>query len=110
MHKHHQVVIEHGEWRAAVDEHIAELILEMWKADIYTLLSCENNNNGKDNGDVIWIMMPQYEAPAFLNCLLGGRERDDFYWRVVGEGLVDDWKFGILVDDLSERYDEGNDE
>ncbi|VGO17671.1 hypothetical protein PDESU_06273 [Pontiella desulfatans] len=110
MYEHKQVVIEHGEWSANIDEHIAELILEMWKADIYTLLSCENNNNGKDNGDVVWIMMPQYEVSDFLNCLLAGRERDEFYFRVMGyPEFGDQWRFSVLADDLSEFYDEKED-
>lgn len=39
MEQHKQILIEHGDRRAVVDKHIAGFILEMWKTDIFRLLS-----------------------------------------------------------------------
>lgn len=68
--EHKQVAVQYGEMAAEVDEGIAALILEMWKADIMTFMSCENNNHESNNlGDVMWVAIPEFDVTPFLNCI-----------------------------------------
>lgn len=101
--EHKQIKVQYGEMAAEVDEGIAPLILEMWKAGITTFMSCENNNNEYNNlGDVMWVAVPEFDVSPFLNCILGNRERDGLYYRVIMETQTeDDWIYDVLIDDLS---------
>lgn len=100
--EHKQIKIQYGDMNAEVDEGIAALILEMWKADLMTFLSCENNNNGINLGDVMWVAIPEFDVSLFLNCILGSRERDELYYRAMMETETeDDWTYDVLIDDLS---------
>lgn len=59
---HPQVVIQHGDQEAEVDEGIAPLILELWKAGIDTMMSCQDNNGR------VWLAFPDpVDATGFLN-------------------------------------------
>jgi hypothetical protein len=58
---HPQVCISHGPFIADVDEGIADLILELWRAGIYTGLSCQDNPAGW-----VWIDIPIDCAELFL--------------------------------------------
>jgi hypothetical protein len=70
MPKHKQVHIRYGDIEADIDERIAPLILELWKADIVTALSCQNNNNR------IWIeFLSARDAEKFLNIVGAVYER-----------------------------------
>src|SRR5262245_9784368 len=56
---------------ANVDEAIASLILELWRAGIQTSLSCQDNNGGR-GGERVWIEFPlAVFAEAFLAIAAG---------------------------------------
>lgn len=101
--EHKQINIQYGEMAAEVDEGIAPLILEMWKADIMTFMLCENNGDEYNNlGDVMWVLIDEFDVSPFLNCIFGKRERDGLYYRAKMETeSEDDWMYDIMIDDLS---------
>jgi len=66
MHK--QVRIRHGEMEADVDEEIAPLILELWRAGVETISSCQNYL-----GFGVWIIVSAASAAAFDRLLRGYR-------------------------------------
>ena len=101
--EHKQINIQYGEMAAEVDEGIAPLILEMWKADIMTFMSCENNNNEYNNlGDVMWVLIDEFDVSPFLNCIFGEGDRVGLYYRAKMETeSEDDWMYDVLIDDLS---------
>lgn len=86
--KHPQVTITHGERVAEVDEGIAELILELWKADINTAMSCQHNQ------DRVWIMFPTAtDAERFLNTVVVfDDDIDSIYNAVTSVVEPDDWE------------------
>ncbi|MDQ2732981.1 MAG: hypothetical protein M3Y56_15090 [Armatimonadota bacterium] len=64
MPKHPQITIQVGERMAPVDEQIAPLLLELWRAELDTLNSCQDND-GK-----VWIEFADVEhAETFLNAI-----------------------------------------
>jgi hypothetical protein len=101
--EHKQIMIKYGDMEAEVDEGIAPLILEMWKADIMTFMSCENNGDEYNNlGDVVWVLIDEFDVSPFLNFILGNRERDGLYYRAnMQTESEDDWMYDVLIDDLS---------
>lgn len=87
MPDHPQTHIALGEREADVDESVAPLILELWKADIDTLMSCQDNNGR------VWLDFPSAEdAQKFLDIAAGDYEEDVFslYNRVTVEFTDDD--------------------
>ena len=62
MIQHRQVHIEYGARQAEVDEGLGPLVLELWKANLATVLSCEEVNPG-----LAWLKFATPgEAKAFL--------------------------------------------
>ena len=104
--KHKQVHINWNEWEDDVDEGIAPLILEIWKADIYTMMSCEENRRG-----IMWIMFPDaLYAQEFLNIVAHQYEEDnDGLYQRISNGWTkhrkDDapgtWEYDVSIDDYS---------
>lgn len=112
MHK--TKFIEYKDLSADVDENIADLILNLWKLDIVTLNSCENNVPQ----DWVWIeFLSAIDAESFLN-IVANEYSDDYnslYNRIKNawDGNTEEnvWKISVNIDDLNVVYDEiGNDE
>jgi hypothetical protein len=86
---HPQVFISDGAICADVDEGIADLILELWRAGIDTYLSCQNDPSGR-----VWIDMPIQAAKSFLT--IAARPFDDdmesICNRSVGQSAPDDFE------------------
>lgn len=111
---HPQVHIEHGDIEADVDEKIAPLILEIWKAGIYTDLSCQSNH-GK-----IWIAFTTTEdAKEFLDAVCPEHEEGlySLYNRIAREWRPEDneeeweweqkaWDYDVLVEDWNGLHPE----
>jgi hypothetical protein len=101
-HPHRTVVVEVGSRRAEIDEAIASLIEEIWRADIDTLSSCEENWGG-----LVWIEFPaEKDIARFLN-VVAKRESgsDALYGRVLYLRTSDLstplWEFEVQPVDLS---------
>jgi hypothetical protein len=84
------VKIRHGDMEAEVDEELADLILEMWKAGIFTIMSCQEGP--ESFGGRAWVQMPAESAEAFLDIVAPFDPEDDFYNRVTGMWEPDDWE------------------
>lgn len=72
MTEHRQVRIRVNGRDARVDEGIAPLLREMWRADVDTWMSCENQ--GKMPGftcDVTWVYLGAGFAQRFLSIVAG---------------------------------------
>lgn len=90
---HQQITIKYNECLVDVDIGIADLMLEMLKADIRTLMSCENNN-GK-----VWILVPHYEVEKFMSCLFGKEHNGVLYDKILGDNLEPEWTFSGVIED-----------
>jgi hypothetical protein len=89
MPHHPQVHISVGDREADVDEGIAPLIVELWKADIDTVMSCQDNNGR------VWVdFASAADAEQFLDIVAGAYDEDvhSFYNRITGEYEDDDWQ------------------
>lgn len=78
--KHKMVRVQVGSFEDDIDEEIAPLIEEIWKADIRTINSCQENRPG-----IVWIEFPTvYGAADFLNIAAGpfSHELDGLYNRI----------------------------
>jgi hypothetical protein len=65
---HRQTRIRHGDREADVDEKLAPLILELWRADISTMRSCQRHSSTRK----VWITFAEaVGAEAFLNIVFG---------------------------------------
>lgn len=92
---HKQVHIKYKDHEADVDEGLADLILNLWKLDIYTSMSCENNND--DN--IVWLNFPHaIESEKFMNVAV--KYDTDMYHRAMGYTDEDDW----TIDTNLENY------
>lgn len=67
-----------------IDKNIAPLIKRLWKLNIYTLLSCEDNVPA----NYIWICMSIEDADLFLSCMCKHNKNKNFTWR-----MNNDWIF-----------------
>lgn len=100
MTEHPQVEISFGDRAAQVDEGIAPLILELWKAGIDTVMSCENNNGR------VWIQFPSSDdAEQFVSIVAEDYDEDIYsiYNRAVGGWEDDDWE--TFRNEHAWRYD-----
>lgn len=91
MPRHKQVRVKYGKLDEHIDELIAPLILEMWRAGIKTNMSCQSTFENKK----IWVEFPDtMEVATFLTIVTSvfkpGKDslhnRIDFYW------VPDNWK------------------
>jgi len=88
--RHPQARIEHAGKSADVDEEIAPLLLELWRANLWTIASCQ------DLGGRVSIEFEDGRtAETFLNLVSDGRSSDvdSIYNRIVVEEEPDDWEY-----------------
>jgi hypothetical protein len=94
-HRHKQVRVKVGSHEGDVDEELAPLIEELWKAKILTELSCQEACPG-----IAWIQFSEAEGLcAFLNIVAEfDREAGSLYRRITGpvNGEKDCWVYGLL--------------
>lgn len=110
MPEHKQVHIEHRGWEADVDEELVPLILEIWKHDIPTLMSCQENRPG-----IIWLCFPTViDGERFLNLLVKYPDESELhiknerlyvgdipFWETLysrvmqSDGTEDDWEYNV---------------
>lgn len=114
MHKQIRVCI--GDREADIDEGIAPLIEELWKADIETFNSCQENKPG-----IIWIQFASPEDASRSLDIVAQYEDgvDTLYNRArIAWAPFDDkdmtapfWEYAILPEDMAmvEEYDENED-
>ena len=110
---HPQVRIRHGGTNAAVDEKLAPLIRELWRAGWLTVRSCQRHESGK-----VWIEFDSRHLNAFLNVAIAYDPRQGSLWRrarVWGFGsfgrasepisdgvqLADAWEYHVTMTDGS---------
>jgi hypothetical protein len=80
MPDHPQTRIEHDGFAAEVDVEIADLLVNLWRLDLWTSLSCQ------DNFGKVWIMFEDGgAAQAFLSIVAGkfDDDADSLYNRVL---------------------------
>lgn len=103
--KHKQVMIKHGDLEAKVDEKIADLILNLWKMDIITILSCQNNVPK----NYVWIeFFSAEDAERFLNIVAEyDEDMDSIYQNIVGRwsDLKHEWIYDVHPVDFGVTYD-----
>jgi hypothetical protein len=76
MERHKTVTVRVGPWEAAMDELIAPLIEELWKAGIETTNSCQENQPG-----ITWIAFATAaDAVEFLNIVAEYEEELDILY------------------------------
>lgn len=113
---HPQIRIEHGDFAAEVDEEIAPLLLDLWRLDLWTVLSCQDNDGGK-----VWIAFSDALAAERFVTIAAGDPKDEpeiesLYNRVVGawQPEIDDeesfwkervWRYDVNVDDFNVEFD-----
>jgi hypothetical protein len=107
---HKQVMIEVNRRKADVDEGIADLIVELWKADIDTFMSCQDN---RPKG-YVWIQFASaYDGDAFLNIVAQNPELEGqtLYNRIHNrwDVIKKTWRYSIAVFDYGLIEDEGED-
>ena len=99
MIEHEQVILEHphtGE-EIAVDRGLAPLLAALWKWNIETLNSCENNVPP----DYMWIeFASSADAENFLALALSGK-RDSLYQRATEPDVPGAWLYSAVPGDES---------
>lgn len=107
--EHEQVTVQVGDREADIDKAIAPLIEELWKADIDTVMSCQENEPG-----IIWIEFAEtYDAERFLNIVGHVEEGIDTLYNRISMTWFDDnsemsapyWDYSISVDDCAQDND-----
>lgn len=91
--EHKKTVVRHQGHSAAIDEEIAPLILELWKAHIATASSCQESPKGR-----AWIRFASpADALSFVNVVSKYvPEEEPFYRRMIGKDKTPrDWKFAL---------------
>lgn len=101
--KHRTVKVQVGGMEAEIDEEIAPLIRELWKAGIDTLNCCQENRPG-----IIWVQFATAEdTAAFLDIVAEyDEEPDGLYARITGrwdgcEHSPPPWDYHALPEDLA---------
>lgn len=102
---HSAVIVEVGPWRAEIDEALAPLIREIWKAGIETEMSCQETEPG-----IAWIEFASVEHLCrFLNAAVyHERESDSLYKRSqqLGSGSTPMWEYTFNLMDIFEGQQE----
>lgn len=97
-----------GEWEANIDEGIAPLILELWKASLLTFNSCEENQPG-----IMWIEFADVAtAETFLDIVAEYDPSPDSLYSRIRFGWTqrqkDDvpgtWLYDVGLEDLAIEY------
>jgi hypothetical protein len=111
---HKTVRVRVGEWSANIDEAIAPLIEEIWKADIATTNSCEENRPG-----IVWIeFLSADDAASFLNVVAEYEEEiDSLYNRMhhgwdskSGRVSAPFWEYDIHPQDFALQWEVDEDD
>lgn len=107
--EHKQVKVSVGDWVAEVDVRIADLIRELWRADIDTCLSCQENPPG-----FVWLeFFTPDDASRFLEIVARYEDgADTMYDRISGRwDDASNWKYAICPFDhaLIETIEDGGD-
>jgi hypothetical protein len=102
---HKQIHIQYGDNEAEVDEDIAPIILECWKNDIETVMSCQNN---VPQGFVWICFMSFFDASKFMNLVANKYQKNpkSIYNRVLGNWVDDSierklWRYSTNPIDLN---------
>src|SRR6266540_6661346 len=75
---HKQAHIQHGEIEADVDERIAPLIVELWRAGVTTRMSCQEFGEYDGPPSGVWIVFPtESDVKQVAKILRGGRTSFD---------------------------------
>jgi hypothetical protein len=97
---HKTRLIKHGDMEAEVDLKIADLILNLWKLELMTTNSCEDNNP-KD-----WIFIEfasTSDAEQFLNICANEFSKDynSLYYKIRHQYHLakDPWKYQVIIRD-----------
>lgn len=105
---HKTVHIMWGQWEGDIDEGIAPLIHELWKAGLLTLNSCEENQPG-----IMWIEFADVPAAeTFLDIVTEYDPSPDSLYSRIRFGWTqrrkDDvpgtWLFDVGLDDMAVEY------
>lgn len=102
MTDHKQVKISYQDKEAEVDEEIAELILAIWKHDINTTLSCQENRPG-----IVWIsFLTVADGEKFLSLCSRQFPKTEKVWktlygRINGFGSQGDWEYDVGPQDIN---------
>lgn len=71
MTRHQQVRVRAGGQDARVDAGMADLIRECWRADIWTVMSCENHRTNDFGVEQAWLHLWVVDAEQFLHVVAG---------------------------------------
>ena len=103
--KHKMVRVQVGSREADIDEEIAPLIEEIWRADLGTVNSCQDNPPG-----IVWIEFEiAFQAAEFLDIVAGpySEEFDSLYnrirlmWERTTGPVEGAWQYDIRPSDMS---------
>lgn len=108
---HRQVTVSANGMTADVDEDLAGLIPALWKADILTVMSCQDNVPA----GYVWLMFASaIDAEMFVDMVVQGfdEELDSLWSRAYGENdLEGDWFMRVGPrDDFAYLEDVGDDD
>jgi hypothetical protein len=100
------VLVKWDGYEARIDQGIAPLIKELWKAGIFTFNSCEENRPG-----IIWIKFASVpEAEEFMNIVARYEEDIDSLYNRIRQGwsradgfIPGAWEYHALPEDISVR-------
>jgi hypothetical protein len=107
---HKEVRVQWDDLDTEIDEQIAPLILELWKAGLMTLMSCQDNPEGW-----VWVQFPLVLfAEAFMDLMekesgiplfdLRRRWKYDIYPVTLPEALFDDYPEALMPNGPSLRF------
>lgn len=100
MTEHKQVRVQVNDEVAKIDQGIAPLIRELWRAGIETVNSCQENKPG-----IMWIefLTPQ-DANRFLQIVIN-YDDDELYGRMTSNDLEPwAWQYDLLVNDAGPEF------
>lgn len=107
--QHKQITIKLDDREAEVDEKLADLILNLWKLNINTVMSCQNN----EPKNYVWIMFASViDAELFMNTVAefaGGKTSVYQKMMLNWENVKNEWMYGASPIDLGVTYTEGKD-
>lgn len=96
---HKQVKVSFFGKKIEVDENLAELLQLIWKRDIMTCNSCQENQPG-----IAWIeFLDSDDFKSFINEVAQYPKKEEVFWetlygRIVGCGSKDDWQYNMLLE------------
>ena len=96
---HKQVRVKEGYFEADIDEELAPLIQELWKADLATVLSCQENLPG-----IVWIeFLITTDLAEFLSIVAEYEpECESLYHRILGHTDVEGcWEYDFFPADFA---------